>query len=387
MAFLFSKHRRRSSVDQQDPYTARRKASVDALAEERIEESTGQPTSAASKIAALKSKLTSRSILNLSTKHDDDSPTSPTSRRFSASGQGSPNSPTAAIGKGGRRSSLATSSIPQVPPTSSERLANITGPSSAYPPGTTVMDEPLIPTNENAARRLSQTASSNNREVLNAVWKPIDPERRPLASAAPQPVPLRPSAPSGGNSDSSTTTIPMTPVSPNQPSAYSIRSPPTRPEIGKISIPPPHLPSRLASNNHFRESPSTTSSPGGWARTPGPGSARTPGGTGWGMTIIPSTPLPRPIANLPTLNPANGSAPGSHAGSRPTSSHGYAAGYGFPVMANGAGSDHAGPSRGGSAATSPVRGVEASPAEIRRAKQRMVSSFQEVLDFGLTAPR
>lgn len=50
-------------------------------------------------------------------------------------------------------------------------------------------------------------------------------------------------------------------------------------------------------------------------------------------------------------------------------------------MANGGESDNAGPSRGGSAATSPVRGVEASPAEIRRAKQRMVSSLQDVRDF------
>lgn len=398
MAFLFSKHRRQSSVDQQDPHSiaaSRRKHSLDVLAGEGPHEAS-PPTTGASKIAALKHKLTSKSILNVSAKQDDSSaPNSPSTRRFSLSGHNSsptatsPNSPTAAISKFARRSSLATSAIPQDPPASSERLANITS-SQDYPPGTTVVGDSDTPLNENAARRGSENVPLPSRGGLNDVWKPIDPERRPIIPAT-QTAPVRPAALSAGNSDTtgSATTIPVTPVSPgSQPTGYTAKSPPGRPEIGKITIPPPHLPSRLASSSHFRDSPGPMS-PGGWAaRTPGPGSARTPGGTGWGMTIIPSTPLPRPIANLPTLNPAGGSAPGSRASSRPSSIVGYASGYGFPVMANGGDArseDNAAPS--GSTATSPIHATEASPAEIRRAKKHMVSPPRHVPNTALILPR
>lgn len=392
MSFLFSKHRRRSSVDPQESpaAAARRKPSVDLLAEDIThEEPAGSGSHTSSKIGVLKSKLTSRSILNLHSKHDDPtSPTSPAKRRFSLSGQGSPanaaspNSPTG-VGKGGRRSSLANSAIPQAPPTSSARLASVTDANPAFPPGTTVFDEPNGAVDENAVRRLADVqveATSVTRAALNDVWKPINPERRPIGVPATNSIPVRPAVSSnvGSGSTGSANTLPITPVSPGSPAlASNARSPSSRPEIGKILIPPPHLPSRLASSSHYRDTPG--SSPGGWsARTPGPQSARTPGGTGWGMTIIPSTPLPRPIANLPTLRDPHtgGSAPGSRTSSRPTSSSGVVAGYGFPVMAGvegnrgGETSAH-GPSSSGT--TSPNRGMEASPAEIRRAKAHMVS--------------
>ncbi|GHJ85938.1 hypothetical protein NliqN6_2340 [Naganishia liquefaciens] len=396
MSFLFSKQRRRSSVDPQESPAAatRRKPSVDLLAEDITQEETaGSGTHAGSKIGVLKSKLTSRSILNLNAKHDDPtSPTSPAKRRFSLSGQGSPtsaaspNSPTAS--KAGRRSSLANSAIPQTPPTSSARLASVTGGNTSFPPGTTVFDEPNGLLDENAVRRRAavQTESTPvTRAALNDVWKPIDPERRPMSNAASNAVPARPAVPSnlGSGSMESANTLPITPASPISPApASNTKSPSTRPEIGKISIPPPHLPSRLASSSYFRDTPG--SSPGGWgARTPGPQSARTPGGTGWGMTIIPSTPMPRPIANLPTLRDQNtgGSAPGSRASSRPTSSSGVVAGYGFPFMANGAEGSRVGENDGnnqsGSRTTSPNRGVEASPAEIRRAKAHMPVMLRE----------
>lgn len=382
MAFLFSKHRRQSSVDRQDRPTTfgNRKQSIDLLTgdqpHETFPDASTSPSSGTSKINAIKQKLASKSILNVAGKHDDPSiPHSPSKRRLSLSGFNnssvglSPTSPSASVGRAGRRSSLAMSATLQAP-ASSDRLADIIGSPNVYPPGTTFFSEFDAPANENAIRRgsnVESTAVTNGtRGALNDSWKPIEPERRPLA---PTPA-INGQGPSYSSFES--------PAQPQTSSSSKLLS--TRPEVGKINIPPSNFPSRLASSSYLRDSP--LSSPAGvWsARTAGPASARTPGGNGWGMTIIPSTPLPRPIANLPTLRDnghAGGTPSGSRPGSRPTSSReGPGGGYGFPVVPAGAegrgGVGSRGGSRSGSAATSPTQGMENTSAEIRRAKKHMV---------------
>ncbi|KAJ9100729.1 hypothetical protein QFC19_005468 [Naganishia cerealis] len=374
MAFLFSKHRRQSSADR--PHTYNRKPSLDLLNGEQPQnaflDQSPTTTTAASKINALKQKLTSKSILNLAGKHDEpSSPASPSQRRVSPSSVGfSPTSPSASVSKSGIRGSLAASANPQAPPTSSDRLADVTGSRDVYPPGTTFFSNVERPANENLASRDSNLQPDlfpgGTRAKLNEHWKPIEPERRPLG-------------PTTANGDLPSTIF----RPPGQPSTSTTPRTSARPEVGKISIPPPNLPSRLASSAHFRDSP--TSSPGGWnVRTPVSASARTPGGNGWGMTIIPSTPLPRPIANLPTLRDSRteGMPSGSKQSSRPPSSReGAAGGYGFPVMPAGLnGSSEAngqGGSRSGSAATSPNGGNESTSAEIRRAKKHMPVMLRE----------
>ncbi|KAJ9107269.1 hypothetical protein QFC21_000716 [Naganishia friedmannii] len=392
MAFLFSKHRRQSSVDRQDRPTTfgNRKPSVDLLTGDHPRDSTfpdaaTSPSSGTSKINALKQKLTSRSILNLNAKHEDPSlPQSPSKRRLSLSGFNnssvglSPTSPSASAGRAGRRSSLATSAIPQAP-ASSDRLADITGSPNVYPPGTTFFSDTETPLDENSIRQGSSlqpaTAANGTRAALNDSWKPIEPERRALAPSS-----TSTSAVNGESRLTGTFVSPAPTFSSSSPRASS-----TRPEVGKISIPPPTFPSRLASSSHFRDSP--LSSPvGGWsARTPVPGSARTPGGNGWGRTIIPSTPLPQPIANLPTFrdNHAAETPSGSGPGSRSNQTReGPGGGYGFPMIPAGGAEGRRsmgsrGGSRSGSAATSPTRGTENTPAEIRRAKKHMPVMLRE----------
>ncbi|KAJ9123432.1 hypothetical protein QFC22_001634 [Naganishia vaughanmartiniae] len=367
-----------------------RKPSIDLLTgdapPDNIPDASTTPSSGTSKINILKQKLTSKSILNLNGKHDDQAiPTSPSKRRLSLSGFNtssvglSPTSPSASVSKGGRRSSLATSAIPQAP-ASSDRLADITSTPNVYPPGTTFSSDFTAPVNENAIRRNlnfdSATTPNATRGALNDSWIPIEPERRPFA-------PTSAMAMTSENSSFGFSGSPAT-----QPSkSGSPRNLSMRPEVGKINIPPFNFPSRLANSSHLRDSPLSSPS-GGWsARTPGPTSARTPGGNGWGMTIIPSTPLPQPIANLPTFrdNNASGTPSGSRPGSRSNQTkEGPGGGYGFPVMPAGTdrsgGMDSRGASRSGSAATSPTRGTENATAEFRRAKKHMVRSLRVSLN-------
>jgi hypothetical protein len=228
-----------------------------------------------------------------------------------------------------------------------------------FPPGTTIIDQPNENTNRRSIDLLSPAYENEEPPLVSSpldeepaiapsfqdVWKPMQPDRKGVPLSSP---PLSPSrgvgnggkwtreeldrkfkavganemseispthtgvagstsevnavqaGPTGSTSTSSSTFLPPPQAKQDKP-----RLPP-----GRITLPPPGLVSRKSTAPGFSS------------------------GYGISTSIVPSTPLPRPIANLPTLTPAS-------AGSRGE------AGYGFPA-ANGSASGPGTPVRSGS---------------------------------------
>lgn len=210
---------------------------------------------------------------------------------------------------GGRRNSIAT---PGSPSASTARN---------YPPGTKVMPTPPrnsvlgsgagpLEGDENAQRRkevgdlldLEQepviVGSPKQGEVGRngaaaaglSGWKPLVPDNKGMNTVSPTTSPL--ASPSPMRHMGNDVSTPSTPVSP------PLRT--NRVTPGRIALPPPGLVSRKSTASH-----------------------------GMGLSIVPSTPLPQRIANLPTLN---GGTPMASQGS---GSGSMTPGYGFPGTGQG----------------------------------------------------
>ena len=151
--------------------------------------------------------------------------------------------------------------------------------------------------NQATATRSGSQNGSTGQAGLDA-WKPLVPDFKGTSLSPPTSPPISPT-PVRVISSTNATTSTTTPTSPR-----TNRVPP-----GRIALPPPGLVSRKSTASH-----------------------------GMGLSIVPSTPLPQRIANLPTLN-------GSVSG---TSDASATPGYGFPGanMGNGVGSGSGTPMQG-----------------------------------------
>ena len=265
-------------------------------------------------LGTLKAKLNASKV----SLFDDDDPNAGsrrTSRRFSI---GQVLVPGSGAGSNGfdpeaRRNSIAVS------PTSNGR--SVGDSPRAFPPGTTFaspqglgqVDEnarrrsvDLISTTESPPQRAGAGSIERNgqpgvRRELDTAWKPLVPDNKGIpTNTLPPTSPVRslitsPTAHSRPLLQSPLSSSP-TATSPVASSSTPATSPPasrsTRVPPGRIAMPPPGLISRQSTASH-----------------------------GKGLSIVPSTPLPRPIANLPTLN-------GSTAGESRSGES--IPGYGFP---------------------------------------------------------
>lgn len=218
------------------------------------------------------------------------------------------------VDPGERRNSLRRFSISQKPHTSGMagddgRRASIaaSSPSPVFVRDPKVIKSMGLGSSEVESRRRSMDLlagdglGDSSGGTMEVGWKPLVPDQKGLSTS------VSPVSPTGPNVKS----LPSidTEGSKNVASSPPAGLPKPRLAPGKINIPPPPgLISRQSTN------------------------AR---GMGMGVTIVPSTPLPRPIANLPTLN--GPSTPGPRANGNGNGNGNGEAAYGFPATINGNG--------------------------------------------------
>lgn len=221
------------------------------------------------KLSALKAKLANanRSILNLH-------------------GGGGGASPAEANKAAARRMSLASWDGLASSGSSSGAAAN-------YPPGTTVVSDDGAPTT---------TTTGANDDLLDAPappsaavssWQPLVPE------------PPRRAAPPGSTQIPASPAPTVSSTLSSQPSAIlSVRSPSNETSVSSVSENANEGPAAAASST------SSGSGPGRAKPNLGKLSMPPPGMPSRKSSIIPQTPAPRPIANLPTLNGSSSSSAG-----------------------------------------------------------------------------